>query len=53
MGLTLNQEIYIEDEDLSNLENDILYYINKHYALTFNELKLILNLQKNDLIYQL
>jgi len=51
--LTLNQDIYIEDDYLSNIENDILYYINKHYALTFSELKLILSHQDNDLIYQL
>lgn len=43
----INDEIFIDDPNLSGLENDILYYIHKHYALTPLELQFLFKLDKN------
>ena len=51
--MTVSLDLYIDEEDLTGIENDILYYLHKHSYLTLNEFQHIFELDKNHLSYQL
>ena len=51
--MTINLDIYYDDDNLTGIENDILYYLHKYSFLSLNELQFIFKIDKSALNYEL